>query len=207
MIRNIIFDLGGVILNINFPMTVEAFRKLGIENIDEIYTGYVQNKFFDSFDRGLISESDFINELKSKIPESISDQQILDAWNSMLRDFPADRVELLKDLKVKYKLFMLSNTNSIHFSVYNKQLKDTFGISDLSQLFDKSYFSFQLGMRKPDLDIYNYVLENSRIIAGETLFIDDSVANIKAAEKLGIRTLLYDGSVSLRNVLAGFGIE
>jgi glucose-1-phosphatase len=206
MIKNIIFDLGGVILNIDFPKAVEEFRKLGVADIDKIYTGYIQSSFFDSYDKGLISDPDFIIGLKKYIPSPVSDQQVCNAWNSMILDFPEDRIELLKNLKKKFRLFLLSNTNSIHYPVYNKQLKDKFGIPDLSNLFEKVYYSFQMGLRKPDPEIFNRVTIENNLVPDETLFIDDSPLNLEAAEKLGLKTLLFKSSDLLRNVLYQNGI-
>ncbi len=207
MIKNIIFDLGGVILNIDFTRSVEAFRKLGIDDIAEIYTGYSQSKFFDLYDKGLISDNDFINELKKNIPSNVSKHQIIDAWNAMILDFPADRIELLQKLKKKYRLFLLSNTNSIHFPVYNNQLKEIYEISDLSELFENTYYSFRIGMRKPDVDFFKLVLNENNLKAEETLFVDDSPLNTEAAEKLGINALEYNPEESLEKVLLRLNIN
>jgi glucose-1-phosphatase len=202
MVKNIIFDLGGVILNIDFKKSIEAFRKLGIANIDEIFSGYVQSNFFDTYDKGLVPDIDFIIELKKYIPSEVTNEQVLHAWNAMILDFPADRIELLKKLKNKYRLFLLSNTNSIHFPVYNKQLQEIYGISDLSRLFEKAYYSFKIGMRKPDAEIFRRVINENKLIPEETLFIDDALFNIEAAEKLGLRTMLFDASHSLDEAVA-----
>lgn len=201
MIKNIIFDLGGVLLNIDFSLSIEAFRKLGIENIDEIFSGYVQNKFFDSYDKGNISDDDFVEELKKYIPRETSTDKILNAWNAMILDFPEDRIRLLQSLKKKYRLFLLSNTNSLHFPVYNKQLKDKFEISDLSDLFEKAYYSYRLHMRKPDTEIFRLVVNENELIPEETLFVDDSPKNIEMANELGLHTMLFRQSEDLAKAL------
>lgn len=205
--KNIIFDLGGVILNIDFTRSVEAFKKLGIDNIAEIYTGYSQSKFFDLYDKGLISDNDFINELKKIIPSNVSEHQIIDAWNSMILDFPADRIELLKKLKKSYRLFLLSNTNSLHFPVYTNQLKEIYEISELSELFEDTYYSFRIGMRKPDAEIFKLVINENKLKPEETLFVDDSQLNTEVAEKLGIKVLVYNPVKSLEKELLRLNIK
>lgn len=206
MIKNIIFDLGGVILNIDFMKTMEAFRKLGISNIDEIYTGYHQSNFFDSYDKGKISDREFIDTLKKHLPRPVSDVQVIEAWNAMIIDFPTDRIELLKRLKKYYRVFLLSNTNSLHFPFYNKQLRDVYGIKDLSVLFEKTYYSFRLGMRKPDPDFFNLVITENKLNTEETFFIDDALQNVETAEKLEIKTMLYNPADSLGEAIRKNGI-
>lgn len=207
MTKNIIFDLGGVILNIDFSRSIEAFRKLGIANIDEIFSGYSQSNFFDSFDKGFVSDDDFISELKKYIPSQVSDHQVYEAWNSMILDFPAERIELLQKLKKNYRLFLLSNTNSIHFPVYNNQLKKIYEISDLSELFENTYYSFRIGMRKPDAEIFKLVINENKLKPEETLFVDDSPLNTEVAEKLGINTLVYNPEESLEKVLLRLNVN
>lgn len=207
MIKNIIFDLGGVILNIDFNKTIEAFRKLGISEIEEIYTGYRQSNFFDSYDKGKISDREFIETLKKHLRCPVGDVQVLKAWNAMILDFPADRIELLKRLKKKYRLFLLSNTNSLHFPFYNKQLLDVYGIKDLSMLFEVTYYSFRFGMRKPDLEFFNLLMTENKLNPYETLFVDDVLLNLEAAEKLGIKTMLYNPADSLGEALRKFGVR
>ncbi len=185
-IKNIIFDLGGVILNIDYQLTANEFKKLGFNDYNSLFTKLSQNKIFDLLETGKISPKDFITELKNLSDKNISSQEIIYAWNAMLLDFPKKRIEILKSLKNKYRTFLLSNTNSIHLEAYNKTLKDTFGISDLSEILEKEYYSHIIGMRKPDLEIFKFVLTKNNLKPNETLFIDDSPQHIEAAKKLGI---------------------
>ncbi|HNW97486.1 MAG TPA: HAD family phosphatase [Bacteroidales bacterium] len=201
MIKNLIFDLGGVILNIDFSKSIEEFRKLGITNIDELFSRYSQSKLFDMFEKGNISEKEFIANLKKTIEKPVTNNQIYNAWNAMLLDFPMDRIELLKELNKKYRIFLLSNTNVIHNSVYNELLNKKYGINDLTMLFEEAYYSFKLHMRKPDKEIFEYVLKGSKLNEEETVFIDDSPVNIKTAEKLGMKVVLYNPEDSLKDVL------
>ena len=197
MLKNIIFDLGGVILNIDFQKTVEAFRKLGIADIDKMYSGYAQYDFFDAFDKGLISPLQFRDKVRTYIPKSVTNEEIDEAWNKMLLDFPAERINLLLNLKKTYRTFLLSNTNAIHYPVYNKQLHETFGIDSLSDLFEKAYYSFQVGLRKPDIEIFELVLKENNLVPEETLFIDDAPQNIKIAKYIGIKAVLLQPSETL----------
>ena len=186
-IKNIIFDLGGVILNIDYQLTAKEFRKLGFADYNNLFTKLNQNKIFDLLETGKISPDFFLNELKKISTKDISNNDLINAWNAMLLDFPKKRIEILKILKNKYRTFLLSNTNEIHLKAYNKTLFDTFGINDLSEILEKEYYSHIIGMRKPDLEIFEFVLNENNLIPEETLFIDDSPQHIDAARKLGIK--------------------
>ena len=185
-IKNIIFDLGGVILNVDFAITQQEFVKLGVKNINETFGQYHQIGFFDLFDRGEIDQNEFLAEASMLFPPSVTQQQIINAWNAMLFDLPAERFNLLKKLGKKYRLFLMSNTNIIHYLEYQKIIKETFGIDKLDDLFEKAYYSFLVGMRKPEDRFFNLILNDNNLIAGETLFIDDTHTNTDDAEKLGI---------------------
>lgn len=188
-IKNIIFDLGGVILDIDFTVTQREFVKLGLSNIDSTFGQYHQIGFFDQFDRGEIDEEEFLSNAKKLFPETVTTQQIKDAWNAMLFDLPPYRFEMLKELGKKYRLFLMSNTNIIHYKEYQDIIRKTYGISGLDELFEKAYYSFLVGMRKPEDRFFNLILNENSLAANETLFIDDTSINTDAAEKLGIKGL------------------
>ncbi len=184
----IIFDLGGVILNIDPFRTVEQMQQLGIRNFEAVYAHLKQNQTLNDLERGLISQRTFLDRIKSDSGVDLSDEQVLRAWNALLLDFPRERIALLKRLKetARFRTFLLSNTNAIHYQVYTRMLQDHHSVQGLEELFDKAYFSHQLHMRKPDAEIYEYVLKDARMDPRRTLFIDDALANIEAARKLGI---------------------
>jgi FMN phosphatase YigB (HAD superfamily) len=188
MIKNIIFDLGVVLLNIDFKLTINEFEKLGISNVNEIFTGYEQREFFDAFEKGLISPSEFRNEIRKHSQKLLTDDMIDHAWNAMILDFPAERINMLITIRNKYRIFLLSNTNAIHFPVYNELLTKEFHIANLSDLFEKAYYSYRLGLRKPDKEIFELVVRENKLIPAETLFIDDSPQHIATAATLGIIT-------------------
>ncbi len=185
-IKNIIFDLGGVILNIDYNLTVEEFKKLNLENYDKLFTQMQQSNLFNLLETGKVTPQEFRAEIKKISNIKITDKQIDNAWNAMLLDFPAKRIELLNNLKNKYRIFLLSNTNVIHLEEYNKTLQNNFGLENMSQIFEKEYYSHEVGMRKPNTDIFEFVLSENNLSASETLFIDDSPQHIDTANKLGI---------------------
>ncbi|MFO7828298.1 MAG: HAD family phosphatase [Bacteroidales bacterium] len=190
-IKNIIFDLGNVIINIDGDRTVAAMKDLGFNDFQESYTLIRQSDLFDLLEKGLISPDQFRNELKSHFNQHVSSDELDKAWGAMLMDFPKKRIELIQKLQSKYRLFLLSNTNIIHYQKYNNDLINQFGF-ELSSLFEKAYYSFDMGMRKPDLEIFKYVIRDSHLKPIETLFIDDAEANIESAKKLGLQTLWID---------------
>ena len=185
-IKSIIFDLGAVLLNISYQKTIEEFDKLGIKNSSTFYSKKLQTNIFNLLETGEISESDFIKEIQKQCTEA-TNTQILYAWNAMLLDLPLHRVELLKQLKKDFNLYLLSNTNSIHITEFENKLgKEQY--KEFYQLFDKVYYSHKIGHRKPNAEAFKLIIEENNLIAEEILFIDDSPQHIDGAKKLGIKT-------------------
>ena len=185
-IKNIIFDLGGVILELDVNRTIEALTELGFPgllNLENILTDY---PFFLEFETGRINTDQFIDILISRAGDHTPRDKVIAAWDAMILGFKPENVELLLQIRDRYRLFLLSNTNSIHEKTYNNQLYRDHGIPNLSDLFEKVYYSHDLKMRKPDLEIFKYVLEDSRLVAGETLYIDDTEEHVKSALQLGM---------------------
>jgi len=190
--KNIIFDLGGVILNIDYLLAVKAFQGLGINDFDTFLSKAQQKQFFDLFEKGQISSADFRNELKTYTRTNLDDTIIDKAWNSMLLDLPQERLDLLKRFKQTHRIFLLSNTNEIHINSFNAYLQKTFNIANLSGHFEKIYLSYKIGMRKPDHEIFDLVLSENKLKPQETIFIDDSVQHIESAKSMGIQTRWLD---------------
>lgn len=184
-IKNIIFDLGGVLLNINPLLSLLELEKISGISQEELITKLASEQIFKKFETGSLDSAQFRRELCRIINTSASDSEIDRIWNKLILDIPVHRVNLLKELRENYKVYMLSNTNSIHFDYYSREFVETYGIN-LVDLFDHIYVSHEIGIHKPDAGIYNYVLENANIKPSETVFIDDSLANIEGAEQLGI---------------------
>jgi len=190
-IKNIIFDLGNVIINIDPELSVKAMSELGFLDFDKSYSLLSQSKLFDSLEKGRISPEKFYAEINLQLNKKVSSEKINKAWGAMLLDFPKQRIDLLQRLAKKYRLFLLSNTNIIHFHQYNNDLEKQFGFG-LNSLFEKAYYSFDLGMRKPDADIFEYVLDDSDLNPFETVFIDDLDKNIDVAGRMGLNTFWMD---------------
>lgn len=188
-IKNIIFDLGGVLLNINYQLTNKAFTDLGVKNFTELYSQFHANALFEDLETGRVSDEDFVSQLRPHIPGHVTEQQILDAWNAMLLDFPLARLQLLQQLRLHYNLYLLSNTNAIHLKEVNKILEQSRGIPSLAAFFDKSYYSHLIGFRKPEKEAYQVILDENNLRPEETLFIDDTLPNVDAASHLGIQVI------------------
>jgi putative hydrolase of the HAD superfamily len=188
-IKNIIFDLGMVILNVDYQNTLDAFKKLGVHNIDDLYAQSHQAPVFDQLERGEISGVDFCNYMEGFIPKKVGEEAIVVAWNAMLGNLPWERLDLLRRIKLYYRLFLLSNTNTIHFAAWQTIVKKECGFEGLSDIFEKEYYSHQLGMRKPEIEIFDHVLKENGLDKRATLFIDDSLQHIKGAANAGIKTV------------------
>ena len=186
-IKNIIFDFGGVIINIDYLLTRDAFIKLGITNFDEIYNQLKQNPVFDKFETGEIEEDEFFVALEKLSPPNIERSALISAWNAMLLDFPIENYDFLKQIKGKYRTFLLSNTNETHLDFYFKKLKDWYSIENMDPLFEKTYYSCRVKLRKPNVEIFECVLDDMGLSPEETLFIDDSPQHVEGAKKAGLR--------------------
>ena len=185
-IKNIIFDLGGVILDIDYNLTVKAFEGIGIPNFKEQYSKMSQSNLFDNIETGKISPVEFRDLIREVAQKTISDAEIDTAWNALILHLPQYRIEILKNLQVNYRLFLLSNTNKIHYDDYSEVIKRENGIEGLEPLFEKTYLSHEMGLRKPDPEIFQVVLSENNLVPKETLFIDDSPQHIASAKTLGI---------------------
>ena len=185
-IDTLIFDFGGVIINLDYRKPVDEFKKLGIFDSKKLYSKKEQTKLFDSLECGQISDENFLNEIREK-SNTNNLELIKKAWNSILLNIPKERVHLLKKLSSKYKIFLISNTNSIHL----KEIISSYGEKkwkNFISIFNDVYFSNQIGMRKPNENIFFYVINKNKLDVSKTLFIDDSLQHIKTAKKIGFKT-------------------
>jgi putative hydrolase of the HAD superfamily len=205
-IKNIIFDLGGVIINLDVNKTIAEFNKISNTPFESVYTQLQQKPIFDLFDKGLISENDFFEELQIHIKTKIKKDDLIFAWNAMLLDFPVNRLNTLTKLNSKYRLFLLSNTNETHVSEFENQLFKTHGYKNLDPFFEKVYYSCRMKMRKPDLEIFESVLKENNLIASETLFIDDTNHHVIGAQKAGINSLLLAKNKEFEELLIENGM-
>ncbi|MCF0060363.1 HAD family phosphatase [Dyadobacter chenwenxiniae] len=206
-IKNIIFDLGDVILNIDVPVASKSFAELSGREQAEILELFSKNALFRQFETGELDEAGFRNYVRKILDFSdLSDEAIDTAWNSLLLDLPPERVELLQNLAKNYRLFLLSNTSSIHITQVNKILEASTGIKRLDDLFETVFLSYEMGLMKPDPKIYQKVLEQAGLEATETLFLDDNLANIEAASKLGIDTIHVQKPVTILEYLKDYAV-
>ena len=195
-IRHIIFDLGGVLLNLDYNLTEKAFVELGIVNFGELYSQLKQSPLFDNFEVGKMGRAEFVAELQRVSPVPLTEEQICTAWNAMLLDFPLRRLQLLQQLRLYHDLVLLSNTNEVHEEAFNKILKNSHGVN-LAAYFDRVYYSHRVGMRKPDAEIIIRIMDEMGFKPEYTLFIDDSPQHIEAAKKLGIQTIFLDKGMTI----------
>lgn len=202
-IRNIIFDLGGVILDIDIPKTKKAFEELGVSNIDDYFGIGKAAAVFKEQEVGRVTDDEFIAKLGELGGKKLSREQVITAWNAMLIRFPEERIALLKRLHKHYKLFLFSNTNAIHLKAFQSMFREQFGTS-FDELFDKVYYSHIMGLRKPDEASFRYILKDSNLVAHETLFIDDAKNNIEGAQKVGLKTLFLDKGMDIIKILSSF---
>ena len=191
-IRNIILDLGGVIIDLDYRRTAYAFIDLGMAGFDEVYSKARQTAFFDDFEKGFLDAAAFRGDLRRHLPQDVSDEEIDRAWNAMLLGVPENRIEWLRELGKHYRLFLLSNTNQIHITAFTEMLSRNLQGFKIEELFEKTYYSCHLGMRKPDPGIFQHVLRENDLDPSQTLFVDDSIQHIEGALKTGINAEWLD---------------
>ena len=191
MIKNIIFDYGAVIFDIDHQLTIQAFKDIGLQAENDFFGHLTQNPIFDLFEKGEISEVEFRNSIRKLIPAQLTDQTIDEAWNKMLLGIPSGNLETLLLAKNNYRTFLLSNNNAIHYDWILKYLLAEFQlINGMADYFEKDYYSHLMGMRKPNADIFEFVLQAHGLNKSETLFIDDSPQHIATAKQIGLHTHL-----------------
>jgi glucose-1-phosphatase len=199
-LKNIIFDLGGVLLDIDYYRPVQQFAALGLTGFDNMYSQAAANPLFEQLETGRISNSDFLEAIVAMAPQPITRQQVTEAWNSILLRFRQQSMTFLEQLQQQYNIYLLSNTNNIHLEQIQQILQQDTGRQHLDEYFTKAWYSSKIGLRKPERDIYEFVLKDGELIAAETLFIDDSAQNIEAAAALGIHTHLLLPAEAVENL-------
>lgn len=193
-IKNVIFDLGGVIIDLDVNKTFQAFNKIIGKDFTQIFSKSQQSQFVTDYEIGKIDSSTFRNHIRELLQVDTSDQAIDDAWNAMLSDFPKRNIEFVRNVSLHKRTFILSNTNEIHKQAADKVLLEKHNGSTWEKLVEKAYFSHIMGDRKPNESIFRTVLNENQLIPEETLFIDDSPQHVEGASKTGIQTThLKDG--------------
>ncbi len=197
----IIFDLGGVVINLDYHKTTRAFEAIGLENFEEMFSQAAQSGLFDDFEKGKSSVPYFVNKLLDFLPSGTSANQVVEAWNEMILDFPIQNLQLLEKLKSSHRTFLLSNTNEIHIQKVHQHLQLVSEHKTLHPYFEKVYFSSDIKMRKPDSEIFEFVLKENGLNPKKTLFIDDTEQHILGAQKVGIQTYHLQKGESICEVL------
>lgn len=199
-IKNIIFDLGGVVLDIDEDIVYKELEKMGISTSKLAHS----KEFMDimsKFDTGIYTAPTFRKKVKAFLgQEKMTDQKFDSIWNSMLLDIPRERIEAIEKVRKHYKIFLMSNSNVIHYDLYVRDLQLRFGYNEFDELFNKSYFSFAEHLEKPDPRFFELILDHEHLLPEETLFIDDTAENIKVAKSLGINTYHISREELVRNL-------
>ena len=188
-IKNIIFDFGGVIIDLHMNRTFDAFSNLSGIPAEKIISSYLKQQFLYDYEMGLISDEEFRMEMAKYLSIPFEADKIDAAWNEMLGVIPAVRINKIKELAGKYNVFLLSNTNAIHERAFTKILKDSTGVNTLDDLFQTAYYSHRLNLRKPNADIFELVIEKSNLVPHETVFLDDTLENVNAAISVGMKSI------------------
>jgi len=199
-LKTIIFDFGGVILDIDPQLTINHFEKLGMADSSR----FLEQEFIDNvirkFEKGILTPEAFRDKVREYAGMDFTDQEIDDAWNALLFDIPAERIKVVEEVKKNYKTLLLSNSNEIHYDLYIRDLQLRFGYREFDELFDKAYFSFDLHLLKPEKDIYEFVMYQHKLVPQETLLIDDRLDNIEAAASLGWKTYQLKAPERIRDI-------
>lgn len=188
-IQTLILDLGGVIFDLDYMATPQAFEKLGVSSFENVFNKAAQNLIFDQFDKGFISERDFYDGIRKLTALPLPDVDIEIAWNAMLLGIPDSRINLLHELKKKFNLYLLSNTNEIHIKNFSSELRKKYGHNPLEEIFLHCYFSCRVGMRKPDREIFEWVMKQNNIDPASAIFIDDSPQHVRGSIQAGLPAL------------------
>ena len=201
-IKNIIFDLGNVLLDLDWERTERAFRNMLQEEYEAALLRYESERLFELLEVGKITPEEFVQQMQRTTRRPLEEKTIIESWNTILAGLPPARLHWLRRLGQKYDLYLLSNTNAIHIEWLHGHLQERAGmtIHDFNALFVKPYYSFEINLRKPDREIYEFVLADAGLRAEETLFIDDLEENILSARTVGLRTIHHRAGSEIMEV-------
>lgn len=203
MISTLIFDFGGVLIDLDRQRCIDAFRRLGLHDIDTMIDNYVQSGIFKQLENGDISVAQFHDGVRRLIGRPVPDGDIDRALNAFLVGIPPERLRLLRRLRPRYRLLLLSNTNAIHFPHSSDSVIGGDG-SRLADFFDRCYLSYEAHLSKPDPEFFRYLLRNERLAPEECLFLDDGPKNVAVAKSLGINAILVPEHADLGEILKNY---
>ncbi|PCJ23347.1 MAG: haloacid dehalogenase [Flavobacteriales bacterium] len=198
-IKNIIFDLGDVIINLDQNKTILAFQKLFGNKFGEMEKDLRGNNILEKYETAEISSDEFLSFFKT-YNSTLTNQQIIATWNSILLDIPKERLELINQLSKEYRIFLLSNTNDFHIEYIDNYVRNKFNIDNVAELFEKAYYSHEMGLRKPDSKIFLTIINDKNLVPKETLFIDDSEQHIISAKQLNLKTYHLKSSETIVDI-------
>lgn len=199
-IKNLLLDLGGVVLNVDYHKMVDVFKEYGVMDFDKHFTQAKQVEIVDKFEEGKCTIEEFRNGIRDLVNVNLTDEQIDNAWFSMILDLPKERIELIGLLKLKYNVYLFSNTNELHIELLKKRYEEEFGFDIFQMLFTKAYFSNEIKMRKPHPESFQWLINDAGIKAEETLFIEDSPQHIEGAKKVGLNTYWLTGGETINDL-------
>ncbi|MBX2930932.1 MAG: HAD family phosphatase [Chitinophagaceae bacterium] len=200
-IKNIIFDFGGVLLNIDYALTEKAFIQLGVHNFSTLYNQHKASDLFEQLETGKITPNDFYTIFRNISNTQLSNEQIKKAWNAMLLNLPKERVQYLADIRNRYNIFLYSNTNQIHYDCFIQTANNAMPNNNFNSLFIQAYYSHICGFRKPYIESYTNILQEQQLNPSETLFIDDTLINIQGAANAGLQVLHLQYPNTILNLL------
>ncbi len=200
-IKNIIFDLGGVLLDIDPQRTIRAFGELGMPDLIKPGGWSYDHEVFLRMEQGRLDDAEFRDGIRTLLSHPVSDKEIDEAWCAMLLQFPPEKITLLRELAPRYRLYLFSNTNRIHIAHFHELFRKQFGFH-LTELFVKDYYSSEIRLRKPEPEAFRFVLEDAGLNPAETLFIDDLDINTKSAAQTGMQTICLKPDMDLVKVLS-----
>jgi glucose-1-phosphatase len=198
-IDTLIFDLGGVLYDIDVNLTAKAFTHLGISNMEELHYALIRENIYERLETGYCSPAQFHDAIRRLSGIMLPDEQVDAAWDALLIKFPEQRVKMLLNLRGNYRIMLLSNTNSIHFDYYATRFEADYGFG-FESLFDQAFYSYRLGLRKPNPEIFHKVIALGGINPAYTVFIDDLHENVEAARSAGLQAIHLDGEGDVTNL-------
>lgn len=191
-IKVLVFDLGNVVLNIFPERTERAFKDLGLNDFEKYYNLTSQTDVFNLLETGKITDEEFYNKLRNITGITLNNAKIKYAWNQIIGNYTAENIQFLQSIRKQYPIYLLSNTNAIHYKCYTQLLIEKYNLNGLESMFDKCFFSHEMGVRKPDVEIFDIVSKEIGVNPEEVLFFDDSYINIKAASEFGWKALHFN---------------
>jgi len=199
-ISTLIFDFGGVLIDLDMNQSILNFKKLGVENVENYLSNFGQSGFFMQLEKGKISAEEFRSEIRKMTTNTITDKEIDDAWNAFLVRIPSEKLDIVYQLRKKFRVIMLSNTNAIHFP-YAERTFFSYKNRGIDEYFDKCYRSYDMKMAKPDAEIFEAILSQEQVAPNQCLLLDDGPKNIEQAQKLGFQTYFVDPKEDLSFLL------